>query len=115
MPTVLLIDDDGLGLQVREYLFKTAGYEVIAATTAIAGLELFKTDEPDLVVLDLDLPDVHGSEALKIMRDHKPSVPVIVLSGIVWVPPEVLELAAAVIVKGEGAQRLLDEAARLTT
>jgi len=79
MPKVLVIDDEA---QIRRFL--RAGYElhdftVLEAENAMTGLRLAMTDKPDLIILDLNLPDLEGAEALERIRSWS-NVPVIVLS-----------------------------------
>ena len=77
---VLVVDDEppirkllrtGLGME---------GYETIDAPNAKAALELL-ADDPDLVILDLGLPDMQGLELLRQIRDLKQHVPIVVLSS----------------------------------
>ena len=79
-PCVLVVDDEpailravGAGLQAR-------GYRVLTASDGTSALETFGTDPPDVVVLDLGLPDVDGVEVCRQIR-RSSSVPVIVLSA----------------------------------
>ncbi|MFK7160726.1 response regulator transcription factor [Marinospirillum sp. MEB164] len=79
MPRILIIDDEK---QIRLFLrvsLKAQGYEVIEAATAEEGLAALALHTPDLLILDLGLPDQDGQEALKALREWS-QVPVIVLS-----------------------------------
>ncbi|MBK1621935.1 DNA-binding response regulator, partial [Lamprobacter modestohalophilus] len=76
---ILIIDDEE---QIRRFLrisLKSQGYQVIEAETAARGLELAATQTPDLIVLDLGLPDADGQSVLSELR-HWSSVPVMILS-----------------------------------
>ncbi len=78
-PQILVIDDE---LQIRRLLqsaLGAQGFAVLAAETAEEGVRRAGTDRPELVVLDLGLPDMDGLEVLKKIRSWS-SVPVIVLS-----------------------------------
>lgn len=78
-PRVLVIDDEP---QIRRFLdigLRAEGYEVLLAATAAEGLALAATREPDLVILDLGLPDREGHEVLAEMRGWS-QVPVLMLS-----------------------------------
>src|SRR5258708_22768217 len=77
--SVLLIDDDADVLGVLGEYFDTLGYEVSRATTAEAGLEAFGRARPDVVILDLHLPDLDGLEVLERVRAQGGSV--ILLTG----------------------------------
>ncbi|WP_249164588.1 response regulator [Bradyrhizobium jicamae] len=76
---VLLIDDEP---KIRRFLragFEIHGFSVVEAENAAGGLKVATFNSPDLVILDLGLPDLHGSEALERLRAWS-NVPVIVLS-----------------------------------
>jgi two-component system KDP operon response regulator KdpE len=77
--TVLLIDDE---LQIRRFLragFELHGFSVREAASAADGLKSAALTPPDVVILDLDLPDISGAEVLERIRSWS-NVPVIVLS-----------------------------------
>jgi len=78
-PRVLVIDDEA---QIRRFLdiaLRAEGYRVLQAGTAEAGLALAATQTPDLVILDLGLPDRDGHEVLAELRQWS-AVPVLMLS-----------------------------------
>jgi len=77
--SVLLIDDDADVLRAVGDYFDRIGYEVGRAETASAGLEAFDRLRPDVVILDLHLPDVGGLEVLERLRSQGGSV--ILLTG----------------------------------
>ncbi|MFE9653321.1 response regulator transcription factor [Micromonospora sp. NPDC006431] len=80
MPRLLLIEDD---LTIRTPLIRALrerGHAVAAASTAMSGLRDALDDRPDLVVLDLGLPDLDGRELLRMLRAVS-SVPVIVATA----------------------------------
>lgn len=78
---VLVIDDEeGIRDSLRGIL-EDEGYEVITSESAEEGLRIFDEQSPELVLLDIWLPGMDGIEALKRMRDRRPSVPVIMISG----------------------------------
>jgi two-component system, OmpR family, KDP operon response regulator KdpE len=79
MTRVLVIDDEG---QIRRFLragFELHGFVVLEAENAAAGLKAATFNKPDLIILDLNLPDMEGSEVLERIRSWS-NVPVIVLS-----------------------------------
>ena len=76
---VLLIEDES---KIRRFLragFELQGYAVIEAENAADGLKAATVSAPDLIILDLNLPDLHGSEVLERIRSWS-NVPVIILS-----------------------------------
>ncbi|HET6553303.1 MAG TPA: response regulator transcription factor [Dyella sp.] len=79
VPCVLVIDDEA---QIRKFLdigLRAEGYEVLLAANAAEGLALAATRSPDLVVLDIGLPDREGHEVLAELRQWS-QVPVLMLS-----------------------------------
>jgi len=81
VPKILVIEDDGPLRSVLRDTLLIDGYEVMEASTGREGVERFGTETPELVVVDLALPDLHGWETLRAIRRHTPGVPFIVMSG----------------------------------
>ena len=79
-PLLLVEDTPSLQL-VYESVLKAAGYEVATAGTAAAGLAMFRTQKPAVVLLDLMLPDRDGLELLQDMLAVKPDAHVIVITA----------------------------------
>ncbi len=78
--SVLVVDDDeSVRLLVRKVLSRF-GYEIREAATGLDALHSITTLPPDIVLLDLTLPDVDGTEVLEKLR-HSTAIPVIVVSG----------------------------------
>jgi len=77
---ILLVDDEPQLLRVLRPALAASGYEVIAASCGAEALTAFRVGGPDLVVLDLGLPDMDGKETLRRLRILS-DVPVIVLSA----------------------------------
>ena len=80
MVSVLLIEDDQRIRQSLAMALAEIGYDVRSTSTGIAGVEEAVTTAPDVVVLDLGLPDVGGGEVLKMIRAVT-TVPVIVATA----------------------------------
>src|SRR5262249_56157643 len=57
------------------------GYEILEAPSGRVSLELLEQKKPDLVILDLGLPDMRGLDLLRIIRSRNESVPIVVLSS----------------------------------
>jgi two-component system, OmpR family, KDP operon response regulator KdpE len=79
MTKVLVIDDEA---QIRRFLragFELHGFAVLEAENATVGLKAATFNAPDLIILDLNLPDLEGSEVLERIRSWS-NVPIIVLS-----------------------------------
>ncbi len=80
MTRVLVIDDEPLLLRTLRINLAARGYQVVTTGTGAAGLRAAATQHPEVVVLDIGLPDVSGIEVLKILRSWM-TAPVLVLSG----------------------------------
>lgn len=79
MTTILIIDDEP---QIQRFLaisLRSQGYEVVSASTGQEGLVQAAVAQPDLILLDLGLPDLDGQHVLKTLRQEH-QIPVIVLS-----------------------------------
>ena len=85
MPKKILFIEDESALQ-RTFgdILKREGYEMISALDGEVGLKLAKTKKPDLILLDLILPKVHGFEVLNKLKEDEETkdIPVIVLTNL---------------------------------
>ena len=77
---VLVIDDEPPIRKLLRMGLSSQGYEVLEAPNGKAGLEQL-AEKPDLVILDLGLPDMQGLDLLRMIRSRNESVPVVVLSS----------------------------------
>jgi two-component system KDP operon response regulator KdpE len=77
---VLVIDDDPPIRKLLRMGLTTQGYDILDATNGKMGLELL-SQEPDLIILDLGLPDVNGLDLLARIRERDERVPIVVLSS----------------------------------
>lgn len=80
MPQIVLIEDDVEIRRLAAAALSKQGHDVESADRALAGLELAVKGNPDLVVLDLGLPDIDGTELLRMIRAVS-QVPVIVITA----------------------------------
>ena len=77
---ILIVDDEPNILGTLVPLVRARGYEVFSAMTGRAALESLERDKPDLIVLDLGLPDIDGVEVCRLVRETS-NVPILVLSA----------------------------------
>lgn len=80
MPKLLLVEDEEAFGEALEYQLKREGYDVLRATDGISGLNSFRADGPDLVLLDLMLPGMSGEEVCKEIRKSS-NTPIIMLTA----------------------------------
>ena len=79
---VLLIEDEATIAKSIELMLGTEGFNVYTTDLGEEGLDLGKLYDYDIILLDLNLPDMHGYDVLKKLRTAKVSTPVLILSGI---------------------------------
>jgi DNA-binding NtrC family response regulator len=78
---LLVVDDDPVICRVLTTIFVKEGFEVLAAGDGEAGVALGTTHEPDIVIVDLELPKLDGIQVLERLRTSKPGLPVVMLTG----------------------------------
>jgi DNA-binding response OmpR family regulator len=77
---ILVVEDDRTLLELLRYNLDRHDYEVVTATTGIQALELAKNEKPDLVILDLMLPELDGYDVCRFLRRDS-SVPILILTA----------------------------------
>jgi len=80
-PRILLIDDDASLRRVTEYNLSSAGFTVFGAASGREGLALFRKQEPDLVITDVQLGDLDGLQILAALKKESPLTPVLVITA----------------------------------
>ena len=129
MPKVLLVDDEANIRWTMAEILKREGYEAITAPDFDGALSLLDANEIDAAIVDIVLPPKSGIEILKVLRDRKPDVPVIMITGepnISQIPeivrggaydfipkPVVRDALIRAVRKAVETKRLRDEKARL--
>jgi len=79
-PTILICDDEE-GIRESFKLILEDDYELKFATSGPEALEMLKTLSPALMMLDIKMPKIHGLEVLKSVKQLKPKLPVIIVTG----------------------------------
>ena len=84
MPTVLVVEDNPANMTLATFLLKSAGYVVLCATDAEAGLALARDEQPDLVLMDIQLPGMDGLQATAVLKADAVTrdIPVIALTAL---------------------------------
>jgi two-component system cell cycle response regulator DivK len=67
----LVIDDNTNNLMLERDLLEVAGFEVFEAENAASGIAIARKEKPDIIIMDIRLPDMRGSDAAKILRQDK--------------------------------------------
>jgi len=84
MPRILIVDDDAAIRDIVRFALSRAGFEVLEAADGAAGLALARAQAPDLMVLDVMLPEMEGTEVCRALRatpGPAASVPILFLSS----------------------------------
>jgi CheY-like chemotaxis protein len=67
----LVVDDNGNNLMLEKDLLEVAGFEVFEAENAAIGIAMARREKPDIIIMDVRLPDMRGTEAARILRQDK--------------------------------------------
>lgn len=78
---VILVCDDEEGIRESFKLILDEKYQLKFANNGLEALDLLKSFSPDLMLLDIKMPKMHGMEILKQVKKLKPSLPVIIITG----------------------------------
>ena len=79
-PHVLIIEDEEGLLEILELNFRSAGYTVSTAADGVTGWQRFEQERPDLLVLDLNLPQISGFRLLELVRSES-ELPILILTA----------------------------------
>lgn len=81
LPTILTVDDETMIRETIASYMENRGFAVLQAANGREGLEVFAANRPDLVLVDLRMPEMDGLEVLSRMQEMAPDTPTIVVSG----------------------------------
>jgi len=81
---VLVVDDEHQLLEHLTNILKRAGYDVFATGKGVQAIELAQSERPDIIILDIMLPDMDGSEISRRLADEPSTsaIPIVFLTGI---------------------------------
>jgi DNA-binding response OmpR family regulator len=84
MTKIAIIEDDPVINQMYRMKFEADGFEVALADNGLRGVALVKEFEPDIILLDLQMPEMNGTEALTEIRSHEwgKTIPVLILTNL---------------------------------
>jgi two-component system cell cycle response regulator DivK len=66
--TILLVEDDFMNMKLAQHVLESEGYTVVKATTGQEALQQLKATPPDLILMDIQLPDIDGMTLVRIIR-----------------------------------------------
>jgi CheY-like chemotaxis protein len=78
---ILVVDDDESVATMAKAVLESRGYEVLCAIDGFDGLTKLKKSLPDVIISDLEMPNMSGFELLSIVRKRFPNIPTIAISG----------------------------------
>ena len=83
MPTILVVEDDEANLELVTRFLKLEGYKVLQAMDGLSGVVLAQEHVPDLILMDLSLPELDGWEATRRIRasSKTANIPIIALTA----------------------------------
>ncbi|MBA3943408.1 MAG: response regulator [Herpetosiphonaceae bacterium] len=85
MPKTIFVIDDDLGMQlVLEIALKDAGYEMVAASDGLQGIERLATLQPDLVISDVMMPQLDGVQVFNLLKQRlqDQGIPIIIMTAL---------------------------------
>lgn len=84
MPKILVVEDNPANLNLATFLLRSAGHIVLSAMDAESGLTLAREEQPDLILMDIQLPGMDGLEATALLKRDKAThaIPVIALTAL---------------------------------
>jgi len=126
--TILCIDDNEQALSIRKVMLETRGYRVLACSSGEQALEEFRNGGVDLVLSDLVMPNMDGTELIRQIKEMSPQTPAILFSGKIkvyerdtqadvflpkgmYAPAELLERIRLLLVRKRGPKRATAEPA----
>ena len=110
---VLCIDDNVEVLECEKAFLEAFGFTVLTAPSGPKGLEVASVHSVDVVIVDYFMPEMNGHEVAIEMRRLRPDAPIIMLSGSMDVPEQVLDWVDAFVAKDQLASQLLPTIAEL--
>jgi len=84
MAKVLIVEDNSANMTLAVFLLESAGHAVLSARDAEAGLTLARDEQPDLILMDIQLPGMDGLQATALLKqdDTTRAIPVIALTAL---------------------------------
>lgn len=115
-PLILVVDDDEAIRLLFEEELRSEGYEVLSASNGKEALEITKRCSPDLVTLDIKMPEMDGFQVLKALKTAHPDLPIVMVTAFSsFRHDHDTELADAYEVKSSDLTGLKDTIRRLLT
>ena len=88
--TILCIDDEEIPRTLRKLILQKQGYQVVTAASGAEALEVLDRESIDLVLSDQMMPGMTGTELAKSVKATRPTMPVILISGVNEIPADAI-------------------------
>lgn len=111
---ILIVDDDQNILRLYKEELEEEGYSIVTASNGQEALEQFEKESPDLVTLDILLPDIDGIKLLRQMKEKRPRMPIIMSTAYDYRDDFAVWASEAYIVKSSDLNELKATIKRLT-
>jgi CheY-like chemotaxis protein len=111
--TLLCIDDEVTGLNIRKMVFEFAGYRVLTAASGAEGLQLLESTSVDGVLIDFCMPEMDGGQVACRIRQLRPELPILMLTAFPNLPQQALQAVDAHLPKGQPTAVLLQQVSSL--
>ena len=103
---LLIVDDDTNIQRLYKEELEEEGYDVVVATTGKDALVMFDEENPDIVTLDILMPDIDGISLLRKMKEKRPNIPIIMSTAYDYRDDSAVWASEAYIVKSSDLSEL---------
>jgi DNA-binding NtrC family response regulator len=103
---ILIVDDDENNLLLTSLELRDELWQVITASNGQEAMELFESEKPDVVIVDVKMPDIDGITLLKKMKERRPEIPVAIFTGYDRAALTLPDEADAIVVKSHSYKEL---------
>ncbi len=110
---ILVVDDEKNILKLYKAELEDEGYSVISASSGAEALEVFSRENPDIVTLDILMPDMDGIHVLRLMKEKNPQIPIIMLTAYDYRDDFSVWVADAYVVKSSDLSNLKNTISQL--
>jgi len=87
-PVILCVDDEPIPLSLRKSVLEISGYQVVPASSGTQALEILELQSVDLVLTDMLMPGLSGTELAREIKQRNPALPVVLFSGVNEIPED---------------------------
>ena len=111
---LLIVDDDKNVQELYKEELEDEGYEVVVASSGKDGLDKFEKEKPDIVTLDILMPDIDGISVLRKMKEQCPDVPILMSTAYDYRDDFSIWASEAYIIKSSDLSELKENIKRFT-